>query len=272
MSTDKGLLKDKGRIWVLDESAAVKAFKEVAVVDNVTVSHPSNPVEVKTPSGITLLKTMDMGAQIAFDFYHPGDAKDIERLFRGPVVRTANDGSTTVAGEEVVLNFRNASEALPLPGYNGDKTAVTVNSVKLVSDLTTTYSVTTDYTLTADPETGITLLVQVSGGGIPVGEDIIVNYDYDPLEAQILKPDDNTDLVDRFIVIDSFPDCNDLTKYRRYFLPRMTITSDLVHSMIEMGADNQNPNLMNVTLTYNKPSTCSDEHKWYWIDTYNPLQ
>ncbi|QDT46164.1 hypothetical protein Pan258_01810 [Symmachiella dynata] len=274
MSENKALLKDRGRLWILDESASVKAFKEIAVVDNVQVSHPGNPVDVKTPSGITVFKSNDMGAQISLDLYHPGDAKSIERLFRGPVTRVEHDGATAVAGEEVVLNFRNANEALPIPGFNGAKTAATINSVKSLdgSVTYTLFTVSGDYKVLADTETGLTLIEHVGAGIIPLDTDVVVNYDYTPLKSQQIKPDDDAELVDRFLVIDSYPDCDDTTKYRRYFLPRMTVTSDLLHSLLEMGQDNQSPNIMPVTMTYNKPSSCSDEPRWYWIDTYNHLQ
>ena len=62
------------------------------------------------------------------------------------------------------------------PGFNGAKTVVTINSVKSL-DLATTYTVTTDYTVAVDSVTGISHLVHVSTGAIPLNTDIVVDMD-----------------------------------------------------------------------------------------------
>jgi hypothetical protein len=139
VNSRKDLLRNKGRISVFDERAAVKDWVEIGVVDNVRVSHPTNPIEIKTPSGITIYKSIDLDAQVTFDLFHPGNLGAIELLYRGVVSLTNFDGSTTVAGEDATIRFSAVSEAHPIPGFNGDKTAVTVNSVKS-ADLATTYS------------------------------------------------------------------------------------------------------------------------------------
>lgn len=266
MSTRKDLLKTKGRIKIFDEVA--KSFTELTVVDNINVETPPNPIEIKSPSGVTILTSMDMDLQASFDWFHPGNADAIEKLFRGAIDKVTNDGSTTVT-EDVEVKFNTSGDAVLLPGFNGDKTVVTVNTVKLKSNLATTYTVTDDYTVTVDADTGFSYLTHVGGGVIPVGVEIVVNYDYDPLESNTIKPNGNGVLEDRFIIIDEFPDCNDLTKYRRWYLPHMTANSAIVHSMLKIGEDNQSPNIMPVTMMYKKPEACSDRDTWYMIDTYN---
>jgi len=266
---DNALLKDKGKLYLFDETSAQKKFVEIALVDNINVTHPANAFEIKSPSGVSVLKGVDMGMSISFDLYHPRDLLALEKMYRGAVTATAYDGSTAEASEEVQFAFGAASEAFPIPGFDGDRTAVTVNSVKLASNTATTYTATTDYTLAADALTGMTVITHVSGGSIPVGADIIVNYDYTPLESTILRPNDNGTLLDRFLMVESRPDCSDATKYTRYYMPRSTISSDLVHQLLEVGANNQSPNILPVTFEYKMPDSCSKEAKWYWIDTVN---
>ena len=262
---DNALLKNKGRLWVFDERAAVKAWTEIALVDNVRITHPANPVEVKSPSGITVYRTLDLDSMLEFDLYHPGDNSVLELLYRGVIDLTEYDGATA-QNEVVSIKFRNASEAYPLPGFDGDKGAVTVNSVKS-SDLATTYSLTTDYTVAVDSVTGISMIVQVSGGSIPVGEEVIVDYDFTPLESKVLRPNFGADLVDRHLLVTTFVDCDDLTKYRTYYLPRATATSDLQHSLLETGEDNTNVAILPVKMELAKPDACGKEAKWAWYDT-----
>lgn len=264
----KALLRNKGRMWVLDELAATKAFKEVTVVDSVEVKHPVNTTEIKTPSGITIFKTQEPGAMLSLDIYHPGDLTMIERLFRGIVEKTAFSGGT--ATENVAVSFRNLGDCAVLPGFNGAKTAVTVNSVKS-ADLATTYTGSgTDYAAaSADSLTGMTILTHISGGAIPLNTDVIVNYTYTPLTSTVVKPNYDGNIIDRFIVIDSFTDKSDNTKYRRYFLPRATVTSDLVHRLLEVGKENTAPNLLHVDFELSTPDVTQYDPTWYWIDTYN---
>jgi hypothetical protein len=268
MAVRKDLLRNKGRIYVFDEAAAVKDWIELTVVDNVKISHPSNPIDVKTPSGISIYKSNDIDAEISFDWYHPGDLSKIELLFRGGISNTAYTGSGSQA-ETVIVNFRQASEAFPLPGFNGDKSVVTVSAVVLDSNPSTTYALTTDYTKSVDADTGMSFITQVSGGSIPLNTDIRVTYSYTPLKSNVIRPIENGQLVDRFVIIDCPTDPNDSTKYRRYFLPRSTVVSDLMHQMLEFGENNSTPNIMPVSLKYAKPETGKNFAQWYWIDTAN---
>lgn len=267
VNKNPALLKNKGRMWIFDEASTVKAWKELTVVDNVKISNPPNPVEIKTPSGITIFQTLDLDAQVSCDWYHPGDLTKMELLFRGVATLSSYTGSTTQT-ESVNVVFRNASEAFPLPGFNGDKTAITINNVKS-ADGATTYTVTTDYTKTVDANTGVTHIVQVSGGSIPLNTDIVVNYTFTPLKSTILKPDYDGAVVFRHVIIDSFTDQNDLAKYRRFFLPNCTIQTEMGQSLLEIGEDNRSPNILPITLKYAKPDAGSKDPKWYYIDTAN---
>src|SRR3954451_5248132 len=100
MTNRDDLLKFKGRLWVLDEKAAVKKFVEVTVIDSVKTMFPLNRTEIKTPSGITVYQTAEPGAKIEFDLYHPGNNTVMDLLFRGPVNKTTYDGTTAVTGEQ----------------------------------------------------------------------------------------------------------------------------------------------------------------------------
>ncbi|PQO47372.1 hypothetical protein [Blastopirellula marina] len=247
----------------------MKDFTLISVVDNVRITGAINPVEIKTPSGQTIYKGADMGMAIELDLYHPGNLAALELLYRGLVTNVAYDGETTVAGEDVTISFFSSGGAFPLPGYNGDKTAVTVNSVKLASNTATTYTATTDYTVAVDADTGISYLVHVGGGSIPVGTEIVVNYDYDPGEGSIMRPVNNGVQRDRFVVIDCVTDCSDATKYRRYYLPHAFVVSDLLHQLLEYGQDNTSPNILPIRFEYAMPDACSTRSAWYWEDRVN---
>ncbi len=268
MANRKDILKNKGRISIFDERAAVKKWVEIGVVDSVKVNHAVNNTEVKTPSGITVFKTADPDAQLSFDLYHPGDLSVMELLFRGITTLTPYDGSTAQSNEKCIVSFAAAGDAYPLPGFNGAKTVLSTVSVKS-KDGTTTYTVSTDYTLAVDTVTGITHVVQVSGGAIPLDTEVLVTYTYTPLKSKVLKPSFDGNLIDRHIIIDSFPVATDTTKYRRYYLPRATVESDLMHSLLEFGKDNSSPNILPVTMSLAKPDVLSNDPLWYWMDTYN---
>lgn len=259
------LLKNKGRLYVWDEASGVKRMKEVSLTDNFEFNVPTNPIEIKSPSGITIFKTLDPEATATCDFYHPGDNSILELLFRGVFSNTTYDGNTAVT-ETVAFAFRQAGEAMILPGYDGDKTAVTVSAVVLDSNTSTSYDVTDDYTVNADSTTGMSYITHVSNGAIPVGQEIRVTYSYTPLASNVLRPIENGTQVLRNIVIDSVVSS---TKYRRYVLPRCTVTSDLSHKMLEFGKENSNPNFMSLKFEYSKPDTGSLAPAWYWIDTIN---
>jgi hypothetical protein len=262
----KDLLRNKARMWIFDEAATVKDWFEMTLMDNIKVMNPTNPVEIKSPSGQTVFKTLDLDCVISGDWYHPGNLTAIERMYRGVVDLTTHSGSAVT--EAVAVAFRQNNEAFPLPGFDGDKSVVTINNVK-TEDLATTYTVTTDYTVAVDATTGISHLVHVSTGSIPLNTKVIVNYDYTPLAGKILKPNYDNSLVFRHIMLDVFPNPSDLTKYRRYYMPNCTIETEIGHSLLEIGADNTSPNILPVTFKYAKPDYLSSDPKWYYIDTYN---
>ncbi len=266
MTNRLDLLRNKGRIYVFDESAAVKDWRELTLVDTVNFTGASNPIDIKSPSGNSVYQSIDPDAQISFDWYHPGNLSGIELLFRGALDLDSYDGLTAQV-ETVVVRFGALGNAASLPGFDGDKTVVTVSAVVLDSNPSTAYTVSTHYTLAVDTATGMSHIVHVSGGAIPLDTDIRVTYTYTPLASNILRPIENGQLDPRFVIIDSPTDPNDLTKYRRYYLPRATVTSDLVHSLLEFGTENANPNIMNVVLKYQKPETGTKQAAWYWIDT-----
>ncbi len=267
-NTRKDLLRTKGRIWVFDEASTQKKWRELTVVDNVRFQASANPTEIRTPSGITIYQTIDLDPTISFDWYHPGNNDLIELLFRGAVSSTTYDGSTAQA-KTITVSFRQASEAVPLVGFDGDLTVVTVSAVVLDSAPSTTYTVTTDYTLAVDTTTGVSMITQVSGGSIPLNTDIRVTYSFTPLASKVLQPVDNGNLVMRTVMIDSPLPSASQTAYRRYILPRCTITSDLMHSMLELGQDNTSPNILPMTLKYSRPDTDSKDQRWIWYDTVN---
>ena len=263
------LLKNKGQMWIFDELAAVKKWIPFTVVDNVKITNAPNPVEIKTPSGITIFKTLDLDAEISCDWYHPGDIRRMELLTRGVTSRTSYDGSTAQAAEKVEIFFKNNNDAFPLPGFDGDKTTVTVNSVKDITETTTYTGSGTDYSIAVDANTGITHITHVSTGAIPLNTPVIVNYDYTPLKSQILKPNYDGTLIFRNVIIDSYTDQSDLTKYRRFFLPNCTIETELGMSLVEIGQDNTSPTILPIRFKYAKPDVNSKAAKWYYIDTVN---
>lgn len=268
MAIRKDLLKNKGRLWIFDELAAVKAWREVGVVDSCKFSMPTNPGEAKTPSGVTIMNWIDPDAELTCDWYHPGDQSLIELMFRGALTLTSPSGSADIT-ESVIVSFKAAGDAFPLPGFDGDKTVVTVSAVVLASNTSTTYTVTTDYTIAVDAVTGVTHIVQVSAAGIPLNTDIKVTYTYRPLAGKMLQPIDNGELIYRNVILDIFTTPSHATKYIRYYMPRSTIMSDMVHQHIEMGAANSSPNVMPLTFKYAKPDTNTYDPKWYTLNTYN---
>lgn len=267
-NTRKDLLRTKGRLWVFDEASTQKKWRELTVVDNVKFQASANPVEIRTPSGITIYQTIDLDPSISFDWYHPGNNDLIELMYRGALTSTTYDGLTAQA-KTVTVNFRQNNEAVPLLGFDGDLTVVTVSAVVLDSTPATTYTVTTDYTLAVDATTGVSMITHVSTGSIALNTDIRVTYSFTPLASKLLEPVDNGNLVLRTIMIDSpLPSATD-TKYRRYILPNCTITSDLMHSMLELGQDNTSPNILPVSFKYQRPDTNSRAQRWMWFDTVN---
>lgn len=269
VNTRKDLLRTKGRIWIWDEKSTQKKFREIGVVDNVRFPMAANPVEIRTPSGMTIYQTIDFEPTISFDWYHPGNLDLIELMYRGSLDTTTYDGSTAQQ-ETIVVNFRNNNEAIPLLGFDGDLSVVTASAVVLDSAPSTSYTGSgTDYSLAVDSTTGISMITHVSTGAIPLNTDIRVTYSYTPLASKVLTPIDNGTLVNRFIMIDSPLPSASQTKYRRYLLPRATIQSDLLHSMLELGQDNTSPNIMPVAFKYQRPDTDSREQRWKWYDTVN---
>lgn len=265
MSNRNDLLRFKGRLYVLDETSAVKKLKEVTVIDSVKIMHPINRTEIKTPSGQTIFTTSEPEASFEFDLFHPGDNSILDLLFRGAFNTTKYDGTTAVTGQKEAISFRSLGDCAVLSGFNGAKTAATITNIKSL-DGATTYTVTTDYLVTADATTGMTIITHVSGGGIPLNTDVVVTYTYTPPKSLQLNPSYTGNLIDRFIVIDSV-DPSDSTKYRRYFLPKATASSNLEHSLLEVGKDNANPNILKVTMQLAQPDPYSYEPHWSWTDT-----
>lgn len=143
MSNRNDLLKFKGRLYVLDETSAVKKLKEVTVVDSVKIMHPINRTEIKTPSGQTIFTTSEPEASLEFDLFHPGDNSILDLIYRGAFNTTKYDGSTAVTGQKEAINFRSLGDCAVLSGFNGAKTAATITNIKSL-DGATTYTVTTD--------------------------------------------------------------------------------------------------------------------------------
>jgi hypothetical protein len=268
INNNPALLRSKGILYVFDEAASVKKWKPLTLVDSVEFSGPPNPVEVKSPSGMTIFKTLDLDAIIKADWYHPADPAKIELLYRGVIQNTSYDGSTAQT-ESVAVSFRQNNEAFPLPGFNGAKTAVTINNVKSLDGATTYTGSGTDYSVAVDTVTGISHIVHVSTGVIPLNTDVVVNYTYTPLKSNIVKPNYDSNLVFRHLIIDVFPNYADTTKYRRYYMPNATIESAFMHRNIEIGDGNTSPNLMPVEFKYAKPDSGTNDPKWYYIDTNN---
>lgn len=212
MSNRKDLLKNKARMWIYDELAAVKAWREVGFIDSAEFSMITNQGDIKSPSGTNIYSFSDPDAEVGADWYHPGDYSKIELMFRGIVSLQTTNGSTDIT-ETVLVEFQNAGDAYPLPGYDGDKSAVTISAVVLDSAPSTAYTVTTDYTVSADATTGMSQIVQVSGGSIPLATPIRVTYTYRPLAARIVKPVDNGVLIPRHVLLRIH------ASYRRYEVP-----------------------------------------------------
>ena len=232
-------------------------------------TNPHNPVEIKTPSGITIYKTHDLGRAPQFDWYHPGEQhEDGSSSSAARQELTTYTGSGPQGSRTWHISFRQTGEAFPLPGFNGAKTVVTITSVKR-ADGSTTYTVTTDYPSRSTRSPASTTS--------PRGRR------HDPGQhgrrrsttptprsrATVLKPDYQQNLVDRYLVIDAV-DPGDAIKYRRYFLPKATATmAALEQILLEMGKDNTSPNIMKVTFDLSKPDAYSTDPVWYWIDTIN---
>jgi len=264
----KDLLKTKGRMYVFDEASTVKDWIELTVVDNVKFMNPTNPVEIKSPSGVTIFKTLDLDATLSCDWYHPGDLYRMELLTRGLTTVTSYNGSSAQT-EKVIANFKANNEAFPLPGFDGDLTVVTINSVKDITETTTYTGSGTDYSVSVDANTGMSFVTHVSTGAIPLNTDVVVNYDFTPRASKVLKPNYEGSAVFRHIMIVTQPDPSDATKYRRYYLPNCTIETELGHSLLEIGQDNGSANIMPITFKHAKPDAGSYAPKWYYIDTIN---
>lgn len=250
---EQGLILNSATLYVLDETTG--SFQKISRVDDVTFNYAANSAAITTASGFTLARVSDPRATISGIFYNPGKLESIELMARGLVDVDTYDGSTTVTGEIVTLKFDSANQYVALPGYNGDKTAVTVTSVKLKSNQLTVYTVTDDYTVSADP-TGVTLIKHVSGGDIPLGTEVVVNYSYEPLAGNILKASSSGILETRTVMLHMQPDCDDATKYIRVICPAMYLTSDITMNFLDRGADNSEPGIMNFTYEQEKPEKC----------------
>ncbi|HEV7282297.1 MAG TPA: hypothetical protein VGN57_18995 [Pirellulaceae bacterium] len=268
MSNVKALPKEKGRLYVWDESSGVKDLVEISLVDSIEMAYPANPVKLKSPSGITVLSFIDMKARLTCDWYNPRDNAKLELLLRGAVTNTNYDG-TTAQSETVRVRFRNTGEAFLLPGFNGDKTPVTISAVTLADDVSTTFTVATDYAVAVDADTGYSYISHVGAGDIPVDTDILVTYSYTPLASTMLKPVESGELAPRYFVIEILPDPTDPTKYIRYYLPNATIESDLVQRLLKVSTENQNLNVLNLVFAQDTQEEAQNYAPWSIVDTYN---
>lgn len=266
-------IRHKGKVRVFDDIEG--EFVDVSFVDSVKPTAPVNAFEIKSPSGSTIYRGSEMGMSLECDLYHPGKNELLELLYRGIVTNTNYDGETAETDAEVAIAFFQAGGYFPLPGYTplddeGDPVPVTVSTVALASNPSETFTETTDYTVETDTLTGMSFLAHVTNGSIPVNTELIVTYSYTPGAGSILRPVQNGTQRDRFVVVDSLVDCDDLTKYRRYYLPHCFVVSEIIHQLLEVGPNNQTPNILPVRFEYAIPETCSKRSAFYWEDRVNP--
>lgn len=261
----KGLIQN-GVLYALD--APGKKLVKLSVVEDVTFTDAQNVTEVTTSSGTVLKTFVDQRSSISGTLYTPGDGESISLLFRGAVTRTVLDGSTAIAGKEVVVKFPKSGDAIVLPIANGDKSAVTVNSVKLTSNPTTTYSVTTDYTVTVDSVTGLTFVNHVGAGGIAADTEVTINFDVTPAASQIIEPIAGGTLIpNTYVIVETNPD--DKTKTRVLVVPAAVPQTDIEIPFLNLTQENASPNVMNFTLQQEKRDIATNHINWALTDAIN---
>lgn len=258
-------LIQNGVLYALD--APNNQLTKLAVVEDIVFSNAQNVVDVTTTSGQTLKRFVDPRASISGILYTPRDAKMLELIFRGSVKVSELDGETAIAGKECVVKFEKADDAILLPIANASKTAVTVNSIKLTSNISTTYVVSDDYTISADSQTGLTLIKHVSGGAIPVGTEVTVNYDVTPAASQILEPIRGGELIPSTFVI---AETDSSGKTALTVVPAAVATTDLELPYLTLSQDNASPNVMNFTLQQDKRDISTNHIDWAMVDSINP--
>ena len=260
------LIVNNATMYVLDELNGKNVVSQISVVEDVSFNVALNKTDVTTTSGTVLTSITDPLASVTGVLYSPGNMANLELLFRGAVSNSTYDGVTTEAGFETTIKFGAAGDSVVLPGFNGDKTAVTINSVVLTSNNATTYTVTTDYTVAADP-TGVTLITQVAGGSIPLDTEVTVNYDFTPLQGSVLQSSSTGVLKSRTVILRETPDCDDDTKYRMIIIPGVVATTDLNLSFLDVTTDNASPNVLNFTLEQQSVEKCAAGNEWIIYDT-----
>lgn len=265
---DKGLLVSNATLYVLDEINNINAFKKISILEDLSFNFNLNRAEIKTTAGTTLTTVADPRAVLNGILYNPGDLEALEILFRGAVIRQVYNGSTAQAGEEVTIKFSAAGDAIALPGFQGNGSAVTVNSVRLKSNLATTYSAVTDYQVVLDPATKMTLIKHRTTGVMALETEFVVNYDYTPLAAEVLRKGSGI-LKPRTFIIHEQPIATDATKYRRIIIPNAIATTDMSLAFLEVNSDNAQPNVMNVTFEQQKLVATDKYPDVVIYDTYN---
>lgn len=252
------LIDQKGKLFVLDNCAG--EYKEVCVVDNLQVSWESTPIDVRTASNISVLKKASVLPTISFDYYHVADLPALALLYRGVLTQTYHDGVTAILGTTTTLSFEDGCcQALCAAMASN----VTVTSL----DGATVYADGPDFTFKNDTLTDQTLICHTAGGAIPVGEGVLVTYDYTPTEGHILSRDavGLAKPLDMMVVAQC--DCDDKTKFRKYVLPRMTVDSTFTHTLVETGDTTTDITPVSVTATHTKSDGCENVCEPYWVDT-----
>lgn len=266
MSTSKGVIRN-GVLYALNASG--NELKKLAYVEDVEFQDAKNVTDIKTNTGTVLLTLTNQQSSINGSVYAPGDAEILELLYRGAVTRVVVDGLTPLAGRECVVKFENANDAILLPIANANKTAVTVNTITLVSNPATSYDVTDDYTVSADPQTGLTLIKHVSTGAIPVGAEVTINYDVTPAASQILEPIPGGSLIpNTYAIVETDPDAT--TKQRILVVPACVIQTDMNLSFLNLNEENASPAPMAFTLQQQKRDITTNHINWALVDAINP--
>lgn len=265
---DKGLLVKNATLYVLDELNNVNAFQKLSVVEDIVFNYNVNRVDVKTTVGTTLMTVADPRAVVNGILYNPGNNRMLELLFRGGVTRQTYNGSTPQANEALTIKFSAAGDAVALPGFNGNGTAVTVASVALKSNPATTYSSTTDYQVVLDPLTKLTLIKHRTTGVMALETEFVVTYTYTPLASDILRKGSGV-LKPRTFVIHEEPVFGDPTKYRRIIIPNAVATTDMSLGFLEVNSENASPNSMNISFEQQKQISTDNYPEVTIIDTFN---
>ena len=265
MPENQNAIIKRGILYAHDEVA--KTIVKIAYVEDLTFTNAQNQVDVVATSGYVLQSFVDPRASITGTLYTPGDNKLLELMFRGSVTNVKVNGSTAIAGNVAVIKFPASATSVVLPLFNGAKTAVTVTHIKNTANPSTTYTLTTDYTVTVDSATGLTMINHVGAGTIPVDTEVTVTYDATPLASNVLQPVVGGVLRPRTFIIHE--EGADATKYRRLVLPDAVATTDIELPFLNISSDNASPNVLNFTFTQQKRDIGTKNINWALIDTIN---